>query len=312
MSIIVSCSSNPAHQKPDGAQHVQYGGRPKAIQFSELKRLKFLVQGAQSQVFQATYKGVSTVVKACRPDLPLESGTASLAKEIEVLENLNHKNIVQLKGYGQYTKGDTQRLFIVYEYLSGGTLGEKIWKARRMHQAGRQVKFDMSDALKYALMISKGMEFLHLNKITHRDLKPDNLVFGSDGELKIVDFSLSAQIPDDVAYSTQTYQMTGNTGTPRYMAPEVAKQQPYNSKVDVYSFTMILWEMLTLKPPFGHMSMKSFRKSVIFGNQRPKIDSKWPEELKELLVQGWSTDINKRPNFKQICCTLTGILAAIK
>jgi len=312
MSIIVSCSSNPAHQKPDGAQHVQYGGGPKAIQFSELKRLKFLVQGAQSQVFQATYKGVSTVVKACRPDLPLESGTASLAKEIEVLENLNHKNIVQLKGYGQYTKGDTQRLFIVYEYLSGGTLGEKIWKARRMHQAGRQVKFDMSDALKYALMISKGMECLHLNKIVHRDLKPDNLVFGSDGELKIVDLSLSAQIPDDVAGSTRTYQMTGTTGTPRYMAPEVAKQQPYNSKVDVYSFTMILWEMLTLKPPFGHMSMERFRTSVIFGNHRPKIDPEWPEELRELLVQGWSTDISERPNFQQISCTLNGILAALK
>jgi serine/threonine protein kinase len=94
--------------------------------------------------------------------------------------------------------------------------------------------------------------------------------------------------------------MSGETGSLRYMAPEVADALPYNHKADVYSYGIILWELHAGKKPFDGLNRELFYERVVHGGERPPMLKKWPEELKTLLTDCWSADIEVRPSFREI------------
>eukprot|EP00640_Fibrocapsa_japonica_P005578 CAMPEP_0113947586 /NCGR_PEP_ID=MMETSP1339-20121228/65605_1 /TAXON_ID=94617 /ORGANISM="Fibrocapsa japonica" /LENGTH=105 /DNA_ID=CAMNT_0000954251 /DNA_START=20 /DNA_END=337 /DNA_ORIENTATION=+ /assembly_acc=CAM_ASM_000762 len=94
--------------------------------------------------------------------------------------------------------------------------------------------------------------------------------------------------------------MTGDTGTLRYMAPEVALNQPYNDKSDVYSFALIVWHLLTLQKPYATMSASQFTEQVGREGHRPPLDQSWPVELSSLLSRCWDADPACRPDFSEI------------
>lgn len=94
--------------------------------------------------------------------------------------------------------------------------------------------------------------------------------------------------------------MTGGTGSLRYMAPEVANCNPYNHKADVYSFGILLWELLSCKKPFVDLKIDTFYEEIVNGGARPPIDPKWPKELVILMERCWSSDFDKRPSFTEI------------
>jgi len=105
------------------------------------------------------------------------------------------------------------------------------------------------------------------------DLKPDNVGFTADGCLKLFDFGLVTCVRSR-QHANDSYSMTGFTGSLRYMAPEVALQEPYTEKVDVYSFGIMLWQMTNDKVPFRGMTKQDFMKNVVMGDLRPKLDKK--------------------------------------
>jgi serine/threonine protein kinase len=119
--------------------------------------------------------------------------------------------------------------------------------------------------------------------------------------VKIFDFGLAKELDPKSVLHDGTYHLTGDTGSPRYMAPEVALDKPYNESVDVYSFSMLLWEILKLETPFAGFTMSMFAKSVTKGGARPKCDPKWPKELTSLITRGWDNDITKRPSMEDVC-----------
>jgi serine/threonine protein kinase len=84
------------------------------------------------------------------------------------------------------------------------------------------------------------------------------------------------------------------------MAPEVADALPYNHKADVYSYGIILWELNAGKKPFDGLNRELFYERVVHGGERPPMLKKWPEELKTLLTDCWSADIDVRPSFTEI------------
>jgi len=92
--------------------------------------------------------------------------------------------------------------------------------------------------------------------------------------------------------------MTGNTGTLRYMAPEVALGKSYNHSIDVYSFGIILWQIIKGKVPYETMSKKAYINRVVLGKERPPLDKGWPKRLTRLIQRCWNDDGDKRPSFK--------------
>ena len=94
------------------------------------------------------------------------------------------------------------------------------------------------------------------------------------------------------------------------MAPEVAKEEPYNESVDVYSFSILLWQICSLKTPFADFIVKTHYESVIQGDVRPDINSNWPTLLSTLMTKGWSVDIAERPDCNCICKGLRSVLDA--
>ncbi len=150
------------------------------------------------------------------------------------------------------------------------------------------------------------IELFHLllcASIVYRDLKPDNIGFDVRGDVKIFDFGLSRQLPPEKD-EDGTYKMTGDTGSMRYMAPEIALFQPYNETVDVYAFGILLHQICSLEKPFQGFTKKMFDKLVTTGGQRPKCDPKWSPRMQTLLQQCWNVDISKRPAMRQVWETL--------
>ena len=114
-------------------------------------------------------------------------------------------------------------------------------------------------------------------------------------------------IQDASSLSNETYQMTGKTGSLRYMAPEVARDEKYNHKVDVYSYGILLWELLSCKKPFVSCDLHDFIQFVIDGGARPDVDKNWPVDVQNLIHSCWSVDIEKRPSFSRIVTVLDSL-----
>ena len=131
------------------------------------------------------------------------------------------------------------------------------------------------------------------------DLKPDNIGFAADGTLKIFDFGLMTAIVKRTN-EKEAYKMTGRTGSLRYMAPEVYLRQPYNEKVDVYSFGVILWQLASNQLPFEGFGRREMEEKVMKGGYRPAMDRRLPATLRSLISRCWATDHTVRPPFSEI------------
>jgi serine/threonine protein kinase len=133
----------------------------------------------------------------------------------------------------------------------------------------------------------------------YRDIKPDNIGFDVRGDVKIFDFGLAKEFDPAKSNPDGTYNYTGDTGSPRYMATEVAQERPYNQNVDVYSFCILLWEILTLSQPFENFTFSMLKRKVVEEGFRPKPDDKWPPAISNALRAGWG-DAKKRPSMEEI------------
>ena len=131
------------------------------------------------------------------------------------------------------------------------------------------------------------------------DLKPDNIGYDKEGVLKLFDFGLSTCVRRR-SFETEAYHLTGNTGSLRYMAPEVAMQLPYSEKVDVYSFGIIMWQMARDRIPFHGMCRQEFKRFVIEEGRRLKLDSTWSPRFMDLLEICWHKNSFERPSFRFI------------
>jgi len=142
----------------------------------------------------------------------------------------------------------------------------------------------------------------------HRDLKPANIGFSPDNELKLFDFGFAVVLEPSSRLPNGRYNLEKGKGTCRYMAPEVAKLQPYNELADVYSFGIVLWEVLALEKPYQTFTIEEWAKKVIVDGARPKLNETWPDEIQRLLAYCWSEDLNKRPTFDVVIDVLEDLV----
>ena len=188
--------------------------------------------------------------------------------EIGILKLCHHPNVVRLLDHLE----NEDYIFIVTEYIEGGTLGQ-YFKKKNFNFSERQASSIMSQ-------IASGVKYLHKYGIVHRDLKPDNIMITQQndfGVIKIMDFGLSKIV------STQE-KMVDGYGTLSYVAPEVLLRTPYNKEVDIWSMGVILYYMLC-----GHLPFKGNKEAVIaekivndeieFNDEEWEVRSKKVKEL---------------------------------
>ena len=162
--------------------------------------------------------------------------------------------------------------------------------------------------IQYAQQLAQGMNYLHTCKpaIIHRDLKPANLLVDHSGTLKISDFGLAKVRPTVVSSQegSSPFVMTGETGSYRFMAPEVYLHKDYNETVDVYSYAMIMYYLLSGKPPWPTLDGLVAVRQAANDGDRPIVVRKWDQRLASLLVQCWDENTSLRPPFHKILVVL--------
>jgi len=175
---------------------------------------------------------------------------------------------------------------------------------RRLVQGGAEDPAQRDRVTRIGLGIARAVHFLHAHRVLFRDLKPGNVGFDGAGNVRLFDFGLARRLPDhDNDTDTGFRLLTARTGTLRFMSPENYMGLPYSYPADVYSFAILLWEIVTLERPFSQVRSSAQLVDVAFTQQkRPttrttKISSK---RVRELLKVSWDPHPDRRPSFAKI------------
>ncbi|KAG7627588.1 Protein kinase domain [Arabidopsis thaliana x Arabidopsis arenosa] len=256
------------------------------IDVSKLSYGDRFAHGKYSQIYHGEYEGKAVALKIITA--PEDSDDIFLGARLEkefiveatLLSRLSHPNVVKFVGVNT---GNC----IITEYVPRGSLRSYLHKLE-------QKSLPLEQLIDFGLDIAKGMEYIHSREIVHQDLKPENVLIDNDFHLKIADFGIACE-------EEYCDVLGDNIGTYRWMAPEVLKRIPHGRKCDVYSFGLLLWEMVAGALPYEEMKFaEQIAYAVIYKKIRPVIPTDCPAAMKELIERCWSSQTDKRPEFWQI------------
>ena len=185
--------------------------------------------------------------------------------EAQAAAALNHPNIATIYAIEE---ADDQ-IFIVMEYIEGKELKDII--VRKHAGAENFQPLQMTDVINYAIQIAEGLEAAHKNGILHRDIKPSNIMITNDGKVKIMDFGLSK-----IKGGTDITKAGITIGTVAYMSPEQTRGEETDHRADIWSFGVVLYEMLTGEVPFKADYEQATIYCILNEKHHP-ISERWPE-----------------------------------
>uniref|UniRef100_A0A4W6FE90 Mitogen-activated protein kinase kinase kinase n=1 Tax=Lates calcarifer TaxID=8187 RepID=A0A4W6FE90_LATCA len=268
------------------------------IDFSELTLEEIIGVGGFGKVYRAVWRGAEVAVKAARrdPDEDAEQTLESVRQEAKLFAMLNHPNIMGLLGVCL----QEPNLCLVMEFARGGPLNRAL--------AGKRIP--PCTLVDWAVQIARGMHYLHSQAIVpiiHRDLKSSNILILervemedlSNKTLKITDFGLAREWH-------RTTKMSA-AGTYAWMAPEVIRSSTFSKGSDVWSYGVLLWELLTGEVPFRGIDGLAVAYGVAMNKLALPIPSTCPEPFARLMEDCWSTDPHSRPHFTSVLDHLTAI-----
>ncbi|XP_062993931.1 tyrosine-protein kinase JAK1 isoform X3 [Elgaria multicarinata webbii] len=280
-----------------------------------LKRIRDLGEGHFGKVELCRYDpegdntGEQVAVKSLKPECG-GNHIADLKKEIEILRNLYHENIVKYKGICTEDGGNGIKL--IMEFLPSGSLKEYLPRNKS--------KISLKQQLKYAAQICKGMDYLGSRQYVHRDLAARNVLVENEQRVKIGDFGLTKAIETDKEY----YKVSDDRDSPVFWyAPECLLQSKFYIASDVWSFGVTLYELLTycdsecspmaeflkmIGPTQGQMTVTRLVRILTDGKRLP-CPKNCPEEVNQLMRKCWVQDPGERTTFHNL---IQGFEALIK
>ncbi|KAK4355070.1 hypothetical protein RND71_024041 [Anisodus tanguticus] len=257
------------------------------IKNEDLEELKELGSGTFGTIYHGKWRGTDVVIKRIKKSCfigqlsELERLAIEFWREAEILSNLHHPNVVAFYGVVQDGPGGT--LATVAEYMADGSLRHVLIRKDR--------HLDRRKRLIIAMDATFGMEYLHSKNIVHFDLKCDNLLVGDFGLSKI---------------KRNTLVSGGVRGTLPWMTPELlnGSSSKVSEKVDVFSFGIVLWEILTGEEPYASMHYGAIIGGIVNNTLRPTIPSYCDPEWRCLMEQCWAPNPASRPSFTEIASRL--------
>ena len=208
------------------------------VNFEEITNIEYKVgQGGFSEVFLGKWQGNRVAIKKLTHKKICDSDILQkFINEINIISSLRHPNIVLYMGAAV----DKDNYYMILEYLPQGSLFDLIHKEKRYLEEGQKIKIanDIAIAIKY----------LHNKNIVHCDLKSSNILLDGNLNIKLGDFGLSRFLTNSSKEKNH-----GRIGTPHWMAPEILKGGKYEPSADVFSYGMILWELLTYRIPYHNI-----------------------------------------------------------
>ncbi|XP_051125000.1 uncharacterized protein LOC127247261 isoform X2 [Andrographis paniculata] len=265
------------------------------IKNRDLEELRELGSGTYGTVYHGKWRGTDVAIKRIKKSCFIgrsseqERLTAEFWHEAEILSKLHHPNVVAFYGVVQDGPGGT--LATVTEFMVNGSLRHALISKDR--------HLDRRKRLIIAMDAAFGMEYLHSRNIVHFDLKCDNLLVNlkdpSRPICKVGDFGLSK-------IKRNTLVTGGVRGTLPWMAPELlnGSSSKVSEKVDVFSFGIVLWEILTGEEPYANMHYGAIIGGIVNNTLRPPVPSYCDPEWRVLMEQCWAPDPLARPSFPEI------------
>ncbi|KAL1553853.1 hypothetical protein AAHA92_14475 [Salvia divinorum] len=276
------------------------------IRNEDLEEIRELGSGTYGAVYHGKWKGSDVAIKrikaSCFTGRPSERERliADFWKEALILSSLHHPNVVSF--YGVVRDGPDGSLATVTEFMVNGSLKQFLQKKDRT--------IDRRKRLIIAMDAAFGMEYLHGKNIVHFDLKCENLLVNMRDPhrpvCKIGDLGLSK-------VKQHTLVSGGVRGTLPWMAPELlsGKSNMVTEKIDVYSFGIVMWELLTGDEPYTDMHCASIIGGIVNNTLRPQIPTWCDPEWKLLMESCWGSEPAERPSFSEIAQKLRNMAAAM-
>uniref|UniRef100_A0A0V0GA85 Mitogen-activated protein kinase kinase kinase 7 n=1 Tax=Triatoma dimidiata TaxID=72491 RepID=A0A0V0GA85_TRIDM len=256
------------------------------IDINDIQRKEILGKGSFGVVYKARWKGIDVAVKS----IETEAEKKAFAVEVKQLSRVSHPNIVKLYGACE------NPVCLVMEYAEEGSLYNVL------HSAPYK-KYTAGHAMNWALQCAKGVAYLHgmTPSLIHRDLKSPNLLLVHGGRvLKICDFG--------TACDKKTY-MTNNKGSAAWMAPEVFEGSKYTEKCDIYSWGIILWELIARERPFkGDRSTAYSIMWSVHKGLRPPVIRGCPRPIHVLYTRCWDKEPKIRPSMEEVVSVMDKLM----
>ncbi|XP_052901997.1 mitogen-activated protein kinase kinase kinase 7 [Anopheles moucheti] len=250
-----------------------------AIDINEIEHIATVGKGSYGTVIKAKWRNKYVAVKY------MEFNTEqAFTAEVSHLARVAHPNIIEL--YGACT--ESPHVCLVMEYAEGGSLHKVL------HFRPRPV-YTAAHAMSWARQCAEGVAYLHdmtPRPMIHRDLKPPNLLLVNSGTvLKICDFG---------TVTDKSTLMTNNKGSAAWMAPEVFEGRSYTEKCDVFSWGIILWEVIAREQPFKVINEPFAIMWRVHQGSRPPLIEGCPKPIEQLMVQCWDKNPISRPSMKEV------------
>ncbi|XP_043703055.1 uncharacterized protein LOC122653178 [Telopea speciosissima] len=275
------------------------------IKNEDLEELRELGSGTFGTVYHGKWRGTDVAIKRIKKSCftgrssEQERLTLEFWREADILSKLHHPNVLAFYGVVQDGPGGT--LATVAEYMVNGSLRHVLLRKDR--------NLDRRKRLIIAMDAAFGMEYLHSKNIVHFDLKCDNLLVNLKDPVrpicKVGDFGLSK-------IKRNTLVSGGVRGTLPWMAPELLNggSSKVSEKVDVFSFGIVLWEILTGEEPYANMHYGAIIGGIVNNTLRPPVPSYCDSDWRRLMEQCWAPDPVTRPSFTEIASRLRVMSAA--